>query len=71
MENTFDAIAAEDAVPGLKFVVTRGKEFPDDPLPEVSAVDIEPDAPVTLLRVTRDNTMATAPAAGKVETDVF
>jgi hypothetical protein len=70
IQNVFGAVGGEDGVPGPKFVVTRGEDVPGDPLVEPGAVDVEPDVPVTLLRVTRSTT-PTAPTAGTVQTEVF
>jgi hypothetical protein len=64
----FAAIAKERALRGLKMSVARGDPIPPDPVVEANAVDIEPDVPVTFLRVTRPQTATTAAAAGSVQT---
>jgi hypothetical protein len=73
----FEAVGREHLVPGLQLEVARGDNVPPDPVPEPSAVDTDPDVPVTLLRVTKHASAppATAPtsptAVGASVTEVF
>src|SRR5262249_49775811 len=73
----FDAVRRERSVPGLQLEVARGDNVPPDPVPEPSAVDTDPDVPVTLLHVTRSAAAppATTPAnpapVGTTGTEVF
>jgi hypothetical protein len=50
--------------PRLHLEVARGDDVPPDPVPDPNATDVEPDVPVTLLRVTRhDAEVPPAPQA--------
>jgi CHAT domain/Peptidase family C25 len=72
IQNAFEAIVSERAIPGLKLDVVRGNDVPPDPIIDSAAVDTEPDVPANLLRVTRLRRCAPASAvAGAVATEVF
>jgi hypothetical protein len=49
----FQTLGSENLDPGLKLSVVRGADVDPDPTSDSGAMDIEPDVPVTFLRVTR------------------
>src|SRR5262249_16921139 len=57
-----EALANDRSFATLNLTVTRGEDVPPDPKIEPNPVDVEPDIPVTYLRVTRSK----SPAAGAV-----
>lgn len=54
----FRALAEENALSDVKLTVLRGPDSADDPEPEPSPVDVEPDRPANYLRITRSKSAA-------------
>jgi hypothetical protein len=53
-------LADENASSDVKLTVLRGPDIADDPEPEQSPIDVEPDRPVNYLRITRSKSAAAA-----------
>jgi hypothetical protein len=51
--NAFNDVSQDGQFQGLHLEVARGDDVAPDPVPDPNAIDVEPDVPVTLLRVTR------------------
>lgn len=56
----FHALADENAFSSVKLTVLRGPDIADDPEPDQSPVDVEPDRPVNYLRIIRSKSAAAA-----------
>jgi hypothetical protein len=73
----FGAFGHDRLIAGLQLDLARGETVPPNYMPEPNAVDVEPDVPVNLLRVTRNVANPTAIAAGRppavstTSTDLF
>jgi hypothetical protein len=59
--DAFTAVAGDGLLSRLHLEVARGDNVAPDPVPDPNAVDVEPDVPVTLIRVTRPEAVAPAP----------
>src|SRR5262245_26850596 len=70
MHDAFAAVSGSGIVPGLKLAVDRGNIFDPDPVADPSALDTDPNEPVTLLRIVK-NKAAAATDAEPVETELF
>jgi CHAT domain len=57
-----EALRDERSIPGLQLEVARGDDVAPDSLPDAIASDVDPYAPVTLLRVTNSSRASTATA---------
>jgi hypothetical protein len=53
-------LADENAFSDVKLTVLRGADIADDPEPEQTPIDVEPDRPVNYLRITRSTSAAAA-----------
>jgi hypothetical protein len=56
--DAFQAASRDGLFPGLHLEVDHGDNVPPDPVPDPNTTDVEPDVPVTLLRVTRHEAVA-------------
>lgn len=77
IQEAFEALGQEKLIPGLQLEVSRGDNVAADPTPEPNAADVDPDIPVTMIRVTRRTAPLTAGAVPNSQhvhtaaTDVF
>jgi hypothetical protein len=53
-------LAKENAFSDVKLTIQRGPDVADDPVPEQSPIDVEPDRPVNYLRITRSRSASAA-----------